>query len=45
MVIGKYDLERMWKVMVVTQFNVLSQHYVEGIKKTTQKFIRIANLD
>jgi len=37
MVIGVCNLERMWKVVVVTFFNELSQHYLEGIKKTTKK--------
>jgi len=43
-VIDECDLERMWKVVVVTIFNELSQHYLQGIKKTTKKLIRIADL-
>jgi hypothetical protein len=31
------ELERMWKGPVVAQFAVLSQHFVEGLRKTITK--------
>jgi hypothetical protein len=32
-------LERMWKVVTVDYFEVLSQHCMEGLRKIMEKYI------